>query len=83
MHSRVERDDFPGVSQFIEIIGPSLHHLDAFRPVFGCVHVSAPNIVRFLVCKLALDGIPIQQPISFNRVDAIPLKPCAVICFLL
>jgi hypothetical protein len=70
-----QRDDLSGVSQLIEMIGPSLHHPDALRPVFGCVHVSAPNIVRFLVCKLTLDGIWIQQPISFNRVDAMPLKP--------
>jgi len=56
------------------MIGPSLHHPE-LRPVFGCVHVSAPNIVRFLVCNLTLDGSGFQQLISFNRVDAIPLKP--------
>jgi hypothetical protein len=45
------------VSQLIEIIGPSLHHPDALGPVFGCVQVSAPDIIRFLVCKLTLDGV--------------------------
>jgi hypothetical protein len=52
-------DDSPGFSQFIEIIGPSLHHLDPLRPVFGCVHVSAPNVTRFLVYKSTLDVIAI------------------------
>jgi hypothetical protein len=45
-----QRDDFPSVSQFIEIISPPLHHPYALRPKFGCVHVSAPNVIRFLVC---------------------------------
>ena len=52
-----KRHDVRTRPQAIKIIGPSLHHLDAFRPVFGCVHISTPNIVRFLVCKLTLDGI--------------------------
>jgi hypothetical protein len=43
----------------VEVVGPSLHHPDALRPVFGCMHVGAPNIVRLLVCKLTLDGIAI------------------------
>jgi hypothetical protein len=32
-----QRDDLSGVSQLIEIIGPSLHHPDALGPVFGCM----------------------------------------------
>src|SRR5262249_45585526 len=54
-----QRDDFPDLPQFIEIIGPSLHHLDALRPVFSCVHIRTPNIARFLMRKLTLDGIGI------------------------
>jgi hypothetical protein len=49
-----QRDDLSGVSQFIETIGPSLHHLDALLLVFGCVRVSAPNIVRLLVWTPAI-----------------------------
>ena len=52
-----QRDDLSGVSQPIEIIGPSLHHPDALWPVFSCVQVSAPDIIRFLVGKLTLDGV--------------------------
>jgi hypothetical protein len=52
-------NDFPSVSQFVEIISPSLHHVDALRPEFRCVHVSASNIVGFLMCRLTLDGIAI------------------------
>jgi hypothetical protein len=44
-----QRNDSPLVFEFIKIISPRLHHSDALRPKFGSVHVSSPNIVRFLV----------------------------------
>ena len=66
-----QRDDFPNVSQFIKVVSPCLHHLDAFRPIFGCVHVSAPNIIRFLVCQVDAQW----RPDSIDPFRSIGLMP--------
>lgn len=52
-----QQHDLAVASKFIEIVSPRLHHLDALWPKFGSMHVSVPNIVQFLVCKLTLDGV--------------------------
>ena len=47
-------------SQFVQVVGPRLHHVAALRQVFGMV-AGGPHGVLFTVGKLALYPVPIES----------------------
>ena len=49
--------------EFVEIVCPRLHHLDALRPELRGVHVCTPHTVRFLVRELTFNciGVPTSR----------------------
>ena len=52
-----QRDYFFGVSQFVEVVGPHLHHRYALGPKLCAVRVGASNGIFFHVRELTLYGI--------------------------
>ena len=58
--SEVWPDNLCPIAQFVEIVGPMLHHAHAFVPIFSA-RVDSACRIRIEVSKLPLDRIGVPQ----------------------